>query len=114
MKEDPTEQEDVQSKHPEKVEQLLNRLRQLRREQVEPIQGSPMGAYFKSRRVGEAIPKGYFLLSTASGKQIVSLDMWKYDELPEGSKLMLDGEPVQTSISFADAIAARKKWRANL
>ena len=40
--------------------------------------------------------------------------MGKYDELPEGSDLMLDGEPVQTSISFADAIAARKKWRANL
>ena len=114
LKEDPTEREDVQSKYPEKVEQLLDRLNQLRREQVEPIQGGPMGAYFKNRRVGETVPEGYFFLSTASGRQVMSLDMWKYDGLPAGSKLMLDGELVQTSISFADAIAARKKRRANL
>ena len=113
LKDDPTEQHDLQFEHPEKVEMLLKRIEQLRSEQVPPFAQSNMN-YFKSRDRAAPIPQGYFVLQTESGNEAVSLDIWSHDGLPAGSKLMLDGEVVSSAVSLAAAREARKKAQAKL
>jgi hypothetical protein len=108
LKTDPTEQHDLQHERPDKVEELLARIKQLQAEQVAPFQNGGMN-YFSlfsnSAKKGEQVrtdanrpmPPGNYIAKTASGKRAIVHDLFSYDDFPAEGTTLLNGEPVTLS-----------------
>ena len=121
---DPTEQYDLQFQHPEVVEKLLNRMRQLMKEQVTPLQGLTVnygggGQSPALRPRRRTLPKDMKIILGDTNVEKLSpleipgllrnnqgiVDLWDYKGLPAKSKILIDGIEIQEPASLADILA---------
>ena len=95
---DPTETTDLSEARPDKVEELLARVRELQAEQLEPwpVADPPPE--------GKMAPKAK-IATTAAGKARMVSEFFTLEGMPEGGEILLDGEPATISEPTADDAA---------